>query len=289
MRLSSVPSVYSVVNKGESMKITFIGGGNMASALIGGLVQQGFNPNDVRVVEINPDACASLTRAFALKIYSGISAEAVQSDLIVLAVKPQQLHLVAAELQPLLREQLVVSIAAGVRADDLSRWLGNYPRVVRAMPNTPAMVRAGVTGLYALDGVNAQQRGQAQQVLAAVGGCVWLEDEGQMDAVTAVSGSGPAYVFYFIEALEAAALELGLSPEQGRELALATFLGAAQLARSSADDPASLRAKVTSKGGTTERAIQALEQADVKSLIRNAVRAAAQRSQEMGDALGKQG
>lgn len=270
------------------MKITFIGGGNMASALIGGLVQQGLNPNDVRVVEINPEASASLTRAFALKTYPGIGAEALQSDLIVLAVKPQQLGAVAAELRPLLREQLVVSIAAGVRAQDLSRWLGDYPRVVRAMPNTPALVRAGITGLYALPGVTAPARAQAEQVLAAVGACVWLTDEAQMDAVTAVSGSGPAYVFYFIEALEAAALELGLSPEQGRELALATFLGAAQLARSSVDDPATLRAKVTSKGGTTERAIQAMQQADVKGLIRNAVFAAAQRSQEMGDALGKQ-
>ena len=230
------------------MKITFIGGGNMASALIGGLVQQGLSPSDVRVVEVNPEACATLTRAFALKTYPGISAEAVQSDLIVLAVKPQQLSAVAAELQPHLREQVVISIAAGVRAADLSRWLGDYPRVVRAMPNTPALVRAGVAGLFALPGVSAAARGQAQQVLEAVGSCVWLSDEAQMDAVTAVSGSGPAYVFYFIEALEAAALELGLSAEQGRELALATFLGAAQLARSSPDDPATLRAKVTSKG-----------------------------------------
>ena len=268
------------------MKITFIGGGNMASALIGGLVQQGLDPNDVRVVEINAETSASLTRAFALKIYPGISAEALQSDLIVLAVKPQQLNVVAAELRPLLREQLVISIAAGVRAQDLSRWLGDYPRVVRAMPNTPALVRAGVTGLYALSGVTAPARAQAEQVLAAVGACVWLTDEAQMDAVTAVSGSGPAYVFYFIEALEAAALELGLSPAQGRELALATFLGAAQLARSSVDDPATLRAKVTSKGGTTERALQTMEQADVKRLIQNAVLAAAQRSREMGDALG---
>ena len=271
------------------MKITFIGGGNMAGALIGGLVQQGVNPNDVRVVEVNPDARASLTRVFELKTYSKISAEAVNTNLIVLAVKPQQLCAVAGELQPLLREQLVISIAAGVRAQDLARWLGGYTRIVRAMPNTPALVRAGVTGLYALPGVSAPGRQQAQQVMEAVGACVWFTDEAHMDAVTAVSGSGPAYVFYFIEALEAAAVELGLSPEQGRELALTTFLGAAQLARSSHDDPATLRAKVTSKGGTTERAIQALEQSGVKDLIRAAVRAAAQRSHELGDELGKQG
>lgn len=270
------------------MKIAFIGGGNMAGALIGGLVQQGLDPNDVQVVEVNADARAALTQQFKLQIFPSICPAAVQADLIVLAVKPQQLCAVARELQPHLRTQLVISIAAGVRAQDLSRWLGGYPQVVRAMPNTPALVRAGVTGLYALAGVSASQRGQAQQVLEAVGSCVWLADEGLMDAVTAVSGSGPAYVFYFIEALEAAALDLGLSPEQGRELALATFFGAAQLARSSQDDPATLRAKVSSKGGTTECAIQALEQADVKNLIRRAVQAAAQRSRELGDALGKQ-
>ena len=269
------------------MKITFIGGGNMARALIGGLLQQGFSPNDLRVVEVNADARATLMRAFAIKSFSALCADALQVDLVLLAVKPQQLKAVAKDLQPLLREQLVLSIAAGARAQDLSRWLGDYPRVVRAMPNTPALVRVGVTGLYALPSVNAQQRGQAQQALEAVGSCVWLTDERQMDAVTAVSGSGPAYVFYFIEALEAAAIELGLDAQQARELALATFLGAAQLARSSPDDPATLRAQVTSKGGTTERAIQTLEQAQVKNLIRDAVRAAARRSQEMGEALGQ--
>jgi len=270
------------------MKITFIGGGNMAGALIGGLIQRGFAPSDIYVVEINADARATLTRVFKLNTYAGISAEAVQTDLIVLAVKPQQLRAVAGELRPLLHQQLVVSIAAGVRAQDLARWLGDYARVVRAMPNTPALVRAGVTGLYALLGVDAAQRAQAQQVMEAVGTCVWLTQEAQMDAVTAVSGSGPAYVFYFIEALEASALELGLSPAQGRELALATFLGSAQLARQSHDDPATLRAKVTSKGGTTEQAIASLEQADVKALIQRAVRAAAERSQELGVELGKQ-
>ena len=258
----------------------------MASALIGGLLQQGFNASEILVVEINAEARAALSRTFKVQTYAVICAEALQVDLVLLAVKPQQLKALAAELLPFLQQQLMVSIAAGVRAQDLSSWLGGYARVVRAMPNIPALVRAGITGLYALPGVSAQERGQAQQVLDAVGSCVWLAEEAQMDAVTAVSGSGPAYVFYFIEALEAAALELGLSAEQGRELALATFLGAAQLARSSPDDPATLRAKVTSKGGTTERAIQALEQADVKNLIRSAVQAAALRSKEMGENLG---
>ena len=270
------------------MKITFIGGGNMAGALIGGLIQQGFNPGDIHVVEINADARANLTRVFALQTHAKIS-DAMPTDLIVLAVKPQHLCAVASELKSLLREQLVISIAAGVRAQDLSRWLGGYARLVRAMPNTPALVRAGVTGLFAMSGVSAAQRDQAQQVMDAVGTSVWLDEETQMDALTAVSGSGPAYVFYFIEALETAAVSLGLTPAQGRELALATFFGAAQLATPSHDDPATLRAQVTSQGGATERAIQSLEQANVRTLIELAVRAAADRSRELGDELGKLG
>lgn len=271
------------------MQISFIGGGNMAGALISGLVQQGFPPQEIQVVEVNPDARASLTRAFELKAYAGISEDALRCSVLVLAVKPQQLAAVAAEVRPWLREQLVISIAAGVRAPDLARWLGGYSRVVRAMPNTPAMIRAGVTGLYALPSVSPEQRALAEKILSAVGSCIWLSDEAQMDALTAVSGSGPAYVFYFIEALEQGALDLGLPPAQARELALATFLGAAQLARKGQVDPATLRAQVTSKGGTTERALLSMEQAQVKTAIRAAVKAAALRSHELGDDLGKTG
>jgi len=215
-----------------------------------------------------------------------LSAEAAHSEVIVLAVKPQQLQAVAQQLQPWLKQQLVVSIAAGVRAADLARWLGGYAFLVRTMPNTPALVRQGMTGLYALPAVSAAQREQAQRIMQAVGRSVWLDDEAQMDAVTAVSGSGPAYVFYFIEALEAAGIELGLPAAQARELALATFQGAAQLASGSAEGPAALRAKVTSKGGTTERAIQSMESAAVKDLVIAAVKAAAARSRELGDQLG---
>lgn len=270
-----------------TMQISFIGGGNMASALIGGLVQQGFPPREIRVVEMNADARASLTRVFELQTYAGMSAEALHCDVLVLAVKPQQLATVAAEVKPFLREQLVISIAAGVRAQDLARWLGGYSRVVRAMPNTPALVRAGITGLYALPAVDTAQRALAQQILTAVGSCIWLEEEAHMDAITAVSGSGPAYVFYFMEALEQAGLALGLPAAQARALALATFSGAAQLANKGAADPASLRAQVTSKGGTTERAILSLQQSEVAAAIGKAVQAAAQRSRELGDELGK--
>lgn len=268
------------------MKITFIGGGNMASALIGGLLQQGLSASDLRVVELNEAARATLSQTFGVTAYPAVSAEATQSDVIVLAVKPQQLQSVAKELQPLLDQQLVVSIAAGVRAADLARWLGGYGQLVRTMPNTPALVRQGMTGLYALPAVSVAQREQAQRVMQAVGRCMWLEEETQLDAVTAVSGSGPAYVFYFIEALEAAGTELGLTPGQARELALATFQGAAQLASGSEDAPAVLRAKVTSKGGTTERAIQSMEAAAVKDHIVSAVKAAAARSKQLGDELG---
>jgi pyrroline-5-carboxylate reductase len=212
--------------------------------------------------------------------------EALASEVILLAVKPQQLRSVAGGIAPHLTSQLIISIAAGVRAADLSRWLGNHPRLVRAMPNTPAMVLSGVTGLYAMPGVTPAERGQAQRVLEAVGEVVWVDCEAEMDVITAVSGSGPAYIFYFMEGLEEAAIAQGLSADQARRLSLATFAGATKLAARSSDDVATLRARVTSKGGTTERAIHTMEAAQLKQIIVDAVRAAAQRSKELGDELG---
>ena len=173
-----------------------------------------------------------------------------------------------------------------MRSADLSLWLGGHGVIVRAMPNTPAMVLAGVTGLYSLPGVPERQRRQAETVLAAVGTTLWLEKEAQMDAITAISGSGPAYVFLFIEALQEAAVELGFTPDQARTLSLETFLGAAKLAHQSSEDAATLRARVTSKGGTTERAILAMEAAGVKQAIIQAAQAACLRSRELGDELG---
>ncbi len=268
------------------MNITFIGGGNMANALIGGMLGQGFAKSDIRVVEPNADAGARLRGQYDIEVHSEAAPAALDCDLIVLAVKPQQLRAVAAGLAPHLKSQLVISIAAGVRAADLARWLGDHPRLVRAMPNTPAMVLAGVTGLYALPGVSAEERERAERVLAAVGAVVWVGSEAEMDTITAVSGSGPAYVFYFMEGLEEAAIAQGLSAAQARQLALATFAGAAKLAAQSAEDVATLRARVTSKGGTTERAIHTMEAAGLKQIIVAAVRAAAQRSRELGDELG---
>jgi pyrroline-5-carboxylate reductase len=269
------------------MNITFIGGGNMAGALITGLLQKGYDPTAIGVVEISAESRALLSKKYGVATHEEICAAAVAADIIVLAVKPQQLHGVAMQLRGRLDGKLVISIAAGVRGADLSLWLGGHDVIVRAMPNTPAMVLAGVTGLYALPGVPEHQRLQAETILGAVGTTLWTEREEQMDAITAISGSGPAYVFLFIEALQEAAVELGFTPDQARTLSLETFLGAAKLASQSAEDAATLRARVTSKGGTTERAILALEDAGIRRIIAEAAQAACLRSRELGDELSK--
>jgi pyrroline-5-carboxylate reductase len=271
------------------MNITFIGGGNMAGALITGLLQKGYDPTAIGVVEISAESRAQLSEKFGVATYEEISAAAVAADIIVLAVKPQQLHGVAVQLQGHLDDKLIISIAAGVRSADLSSWLGGHGVIVRAMPNTPAMVLAGVAGLYALPGVPEHQRRQAETILGAVGTTLWTEREEQMDAITAISGSGPAYVFLLIEALQEAAVELGFSLEEARTLSVETFLGAAKLASQSGEGAATLRARVTSKGGTTERALLVMEAAGVKRIIAQAAQAACERSRELGDELGKMG
>jgi pyrroline-5-carboxylate reductase len=269
-----------------NMKISFIGGGNMARALIGGLIAQGWQPGDIGVVELDAGKRTQLQTEYGIAVSDQLPSVAM-ADIVVLAVKPQQLRDIAIFLGSLLRDQLVISIAAGIRSADLIRWLGGYDAVVRVMPNTPAQIRSGVSALFAAPGVSAEQRAQAGDILAAVGTTVWLDAEAQMDAVTAVSGSGPAYVFYFIEAMQQAAQELGLSAEQARDLSLQTFLGASQLALQSTETPDVLRAQVTSKGGTTERALLSMETSGTKTAIVQALHAAADRSREMGDLLGK--
>jgi pyrroline-5-carboxylate reductase len=273
------------------MNICFIGGGNMAGALLGGLLQQGYSPAQIGVVEINAEQRDRIKREFDVEATAELSKGVAKSGeagpgVIVLAIKPQQLSMVARELAPLLSDQLVISIAAGIRATDISHWMGGYRQVVRAMPNTPALVRAGVTGLYALPGVDRERRDHAETILGTVGSIVWCEQEELLHAVTAVSGSGPAYVFYFIEAMRQAALELGLSPSQARQLSLETFFGAAKLAIQDRENTAVLRARVTSPGGTTERAIASLENDDVKGSIVRAIKKSYQRSRELGDELG---
>jgi pyrroline-5-carboxylate reductase len=266
--------------------ITFVGGGNMASALIGGLLQQDFSPAQLCVVEISPEGREKLQHAFNVQAVASLAQGAAQGDVIVLAVKPQQLPTVARELAPMLENHLVISIAAGIRATDISQWLGGHTRVVRAMPNTPALIRAAVTGLYAMAEVSTEEKRNAEAILGAVGSVLWVESEELLDAVTAISGSGPAYVFYFIEAMQIAARELGLTPAQARQMSVDTFLGAARLANASSEDAAVLRARVTSPGGTTERAIANLEQDGVKRAIVRAMHAASQRSRELADEFG---
>ena len=269
------------------MNITFIGGGNMANAIIGGLLKQGAAANSLRVIEIDAAARAKLTQQFPVTTFERIDAAAVDADCVVLAIKPQNMRAVAIALRPHLKQQLVISIAAGIRSADLARWLGNYARLVRAMPNTPALVGAGCTGIYATPGATKEDADRAESILGAVGSTLRVTLEAQLDAITAVSGSGPAYVFYFMEALQQAALELGLAPDAARHLALETFAGAIKLAVTSTEDAATLRARVTSKGGTTAAALASMEAAQIKAAIIRAVKAADERSREMGDELGK--
>ena len=269
------------------MNITFIGGGNMASAMIGGLIRKRWPRRSIEVVEIDSAARQRIARALKVKAHAALDAKAVRSGCVVLAVKPQQAREVARALGPQLRSQLVVTIAAGIRVRDLARWLGGYERIVRVMPNTPALALAGISGLYAHPAVSARERAAAQKILGAVGTTLWLEREEDLDAITAVSGSGPAYVFYFIEALERAARELGLTADAARRLALETFAGAARLVAHTGEAPEMLRGRVTSRGGTTERALLSMEADGVKETIVRAVRAAAERSRELGDELGR--
>ena len=269
------------------MKLGFIGGGNMARAILGALIAKGTRAADVVVVEVDAVARLRLASEFGVSTVEKPGSELARVDTLVLAVKPQQMREAAQAAAPHLTDPLVVSIAAGIRLDDLSRWLGGLERLVRAMPNTPALVHAGVTGLYAPSVVGSADRAAAESLLSAVGAALWFEDESDLDAVTAVSGSGPAYVFYAIEALESAARSLGLPEGASRSLALWTFVGATKLAIERGEDPATLRAQVTSKGGTTERALEVLEAARVKEHFVAAVRAACERSRELGEALGK--
>ena len=257
----------------------------MATALIGGMLQQGFKPGDLRVIDVSEEARERLQQQFAIRTDPGLDGEIVE-DAVLLAVKPQQMSAVAKEMSARLRGQLIISIAAGIRTADLARWLGGHDRIVRVMPNMPALIRLGVSGMFAAAAVKQADRDSAQEIVGAVGGAVWVKSESDIDTVTAISGSGPAYVFYFIEALEQAAAELGLDAGQAHELAVQTFVGAAKLAAGSNEPAAVLRARVTSKAGTTEAALKTMEANDIKRKIVEAAYAAATRSRELGDEFG---
>ena len=267
--------------------IAFVGGGNMASALIGGLIANGFPREKLAAAEILAESRERLAREFGIKVCADLADVVTSGDTIVLAVKPQQMHAVAAGLKPLLSSQLIISIAAGIGSDDLSRWLGGYGRIVRVMPNTPALVRAGVSGLFARGEVTAAERARAQAILDAVGETLWVDSDEMIDAVTAISGSGPAYVFYFIEAMRKAAAQMGFPAEQASRMVLGTFAGAIELAQTSGEDVAVLRQRVTSKGGTTERALTHMEADRVASHVCAALHAAKSRAQELGKEFGK--
>ena len=270
------------------MKIAFIGGGNMAAALIGGLIRKGVPADNLYAIDPNDEVRERNEQQFGIRTGTTADSALAPFDAIVLAVKPQILKSVAEDLASHLTTQLVISIAAGIRADDLSRWLNGHARVVRTMPNTPALIGMGATGLVASGGVDAAGRQLASDVLGAVGQTVWFDDEAKIDAVTGISGSGPAYVFYFIEALEEAARQLGMDEQQGRALAIATFAGAAQLALQSDEPPAVLRERVTSKGGTTAAALASFDASGVKAAIVKGALAAEARAKEMGAEFGKQ-
>lgn len=269
--------------------IAFIGGGNMATSLIGGLLRAG-HPG-ARVLAIEPDAARrdALARRFAINVATEAGAALDAASLWVLAVKPQVLPEVARALAPRAQAQrpLVVSVAAGVRANSLAAWLGTGVPIVRCMPNTPALIGAGATALYARDDVSELQRQAAATLLAGAGSTVWVDDEAALDAVTATSGSGPAYFFAFMEAMQAAAEDLGLASDTARQLVLQTALGAARMALESGEAPGALRVKVTSPGGTTERALTILEEGGFDMLVGEAMRAAAARSAQLADELGK--
>lgn len=269
------------------MKIAFVGGGNMASALIGGLIAKGVRPGSLSVVEPVPAARRRLAAKHKLRASAAPDARTRAADTLVLAVKPQDMRAAVAPLAGLLGRKLVISIAAGVRLRELSRWLGGHARLIRCMPNTPALIGAGIAGLYAPPGVSAAEKRRAERILGAVGATVWVKDEALLDPVTAVSGSGPAYVFWFIEQLARAGENLGLAPEAARRLALQTVLGAAQLAARSKEPPGVLRERVTSKGGTTAAALKVFEDEGLAERFMRGVAAASRRGTEMGDELGR--
>jgi len=269
----------------NTKKIGFIGGGNMASSLISGLIASGHSPQQLWVSDVNPDTLNALAKNLKVNISASNDALINDVDVVVLAVKPQVLKAVAesAAAQIQQKKPLVVSIAAGITQNSLSLWLGAGVAIVRCMPNTPALVLTGATALHANKNVTAEQRNQAENILRAVGISLWVDNESDLDAVTAVSGSGPAYYFLLMEAMEKAALEMGLSEHMARLLVQQTALGAAKIALESSESPEQLRQRVTSPGGTTQRAIETFQQGGFSELVGKALRAARDRSIEMSN------
>ena len=265
--------------------IAFIGGGNMASAIIGGLLKRGLPARQIQVIEPFAEQRARLTQQFQVEASEAPGASLNRAAMVVWAVKPQTFRDAAEQSRAHVGHALHLSVAAGIRSDTIAGWLGTE-RVVRAMPNTPALIGQGMSALFARPAATAADRQAVERVVQTMGAYLWLDQEAQLDAVTALSGSGPAYVFYFIEAMIQAGTEMGLSREQAHKLAVGTFVGASALAQEATEPPEVLRARVTSKGGTTYAALTSMEQSGIKAQFIQAMQAARQRASEMGDEFG---
>ena len=268
-----------------SQTLAFIGGGNMASAIIGGLIQQGTPAQQILVVEPFEEARQRLSHQFGVRVLTQADAALEEAGLVIWAVKPQTFKEAAQQTASFCKHALHLSVAAGIRSDSIAHWLGTE-RVVRAMPNTPALVGLGQTGLFARAAVTPADKQWVEQVVATTGALLWVKEEPLLDAVTAISGSGPAYVFFFIEAMVEAGVKMGLSADQAKQLAIGTFVGASQLAHSATEPPSVLRERVTSKGGTTYAALTAMQNTHVSELFQTALHAAQQRAHELGDEFG---
>lgn len=271
----------------NNTKLAFVGAGNMAGALIGGLIKQGFTAGNISAADPYQPSLDHLASNFAMRISTSNTEAVGAADVVVLAVKPQVLQAAATEISSLVRQQqtLVISIAAGIPLASLQKWLGDNVAIVRCMPNMPALVQCGATGLFANAHVSDAQRQTTEQILNAVGVSVWVRNEAELDAVTALSGSGPAYFFLVMEAMQESAAAMGLNPALSRQLITQTALGAAQMAQQSDVDVVELRRRVTSPGGTTERAVAELEGGGLRELFKLALRAAEQRSAELAKQL----
>ncbi|MBP7564759.1 MAG: pyrroline-5-carboxylate reductase [Burkholderiaceae bacterium] len=269
----------------SALRVAFIGGGNMAGAIIGGLVRQGLPADRIDVVEPFDETRDKLSRQWPIHTHAAASPALARADIVVWAVKPQIMKEAAAQTRAHVQRALHLSVAAGIPTDSLAAWLGSE-RIVRCMPNTPALVGQGMSALFARASVTAEERAQVEQVLRPTGELLWVQDEAQIDAVTALSGSGPAYVFYFLEAMTRAGTEMGLPADQAYRLAVGTFAGASALARASDEAPDVLRQRVTSRGGTTYAAITSMEGDRVGPLFERALHAARQRAEELGREFG---
>jgi pyrroline-5-carboxylate reductase len=278
--------VMTTKNNTFDQPLAFIGGGNMASAILGGLIKQGMPANQITVVEPFEATRLKLQQDWGVSVLEHGSEALQQAAVVVWAVKPQSFKEAAQQYQPWVSKALHLSVAAGIPSASIAQWLGT-DRIVRAMPNTPALVGLGQTGLYAREAVNTNEKQWIQAILHPTGALSWVTKESLLDAVTAISGSGPAYVFFFIEAMTQAGIDMGLTPEQAQQLSVGTFVGASQLALQSNESPSVLRERVTSKGGTTYAAITSMQESHVDKLFQKALQAAQSRAQELGEAFGK--